>query len=98
MTETLDLWTERGIPIQEIVNQITTREDADCATAYDWLSIVPEVADSDLFESMSKFALDGTPTRKVWEICKLSLCTTTPDTALEITALAMEHIYRQHAR
>lgn len=65
MNDTIDLWTERGVPFAHTLNHIHERHDQDCVTAYRWFRKWGVLTD-DVVLKICDIALSERSTRKIF--------------------------------
>lgn len=90
--ETIELWTERGVPISETIKRICERDMRDCMLAQKWLRpLFPD----DTLRKVCEMADNLRSTAKVFSFMPFSKPgNEMPDTIVELMALFTEAYVR----
>ncbi len=90
----MPLWSQKGIPFNEIVDRISERSDDECYSAYHWLeNAAAKDGLPSMFPAIAFRAGDHTETKLVLSF--MDFPDSLPEFAKELVAMGVDHHRRQ---
>lgn len=91
MTDTIELWAERGIPRTEIIKRIRERNMRDCVVAQQWLR---GIFTDEMMRQVCEMADHLRSTAEIFSFMPFGAGNDVPDSVFELMALCTEAYVR----